>query len=65
MSLRDYEETYFETEGDPSDSTRELVLVVLEQLSVCYDKLGYLNEAEPLIDRLTDIARDGGKLRTH
>lgn len=41
---------------DALASTCELVLVVLEQLHVSFEKLGRQEEAGPLLDRLTAIA---------
>ena len=41
---------------DNQSSTRELVLVILEQLYISYDKLGLLDEADPLLERLMKIA---------
>lgn len=41
---------------DAMTSTCELVLVVLEQLHVSFEKLGRQDEADPLLERLTAIA---------
>lgn len=49
--------------GDDQSATRELVLVILEQLSISYDKLSCLNEAAPLLDRLMAIACQSGRIR--
>lgn len=42
--------------GDDLSGTRELVLVILEQLSISFDKLSRLKEAEPYLDKLMTIA---------
>ena len=46
--------------GDDQSSTRELVLVILEQLSISFDKLSRLDEAAPLLDKLMAVACQSG-----
>lgn len=41
---------------DKMSSTRELALVLLEQLYINFEQLSRLGEAGPLLDRLTAIA---------
>lgn len=42
--------------GNDQSSTRELVLVILEQLSISFDKLSCLDEASPHLEKLMTIA---------
>lgn len=42
--------------GDDQASTRELVLVVLEQLAISFDKLSRLDDAVPHLEKLVAIA---------
>jgi|GEM_PF-6222126 hypothetical protein len=56
MYADDFERFDLEIDTDPAVSTRELVLVVLEQLYVSYDKLGCLSEAAVMLDRLMALA---------
>jgi hypothetical protein len=41
--------------------TRELALVLLEQLYISFDRMGQLSEAGPMLDRLTAIAYMAGR----
>ena len=57
MEFTDSGDVPFGGDGDDrQSSTRELVLVVLEQLSISFDKLSRLEEASPLLERLMVIA---------
>lgn len=42
--------------GHDASATRELILVVLEQLSISFDKLSSLDEAAPHLEKLMKIA---------
>jgi hypothetical protein len=52
---------FFQAVEDKQSSTCELVLVVLEQLYVSFDRLGKLGESGPLLDKLTAIAYASGR----
>lgn len=42
--------------GNDLSATQELVLVILEQLSISFDKLSTLDEAAPHLEKLMTIA---------
>lgn len=60
MAFMDKSGTPYGGGGGDQSATRELVLVILEQLSISFDKLSSLDEAAPLLDRLMAIACQSG-----
>jgi hypothetical protein len=61
MFFLDNEDLPYGGVEDSVSSTRELALVILEQLSISFDKLACLEEANPLIERLVEIAYSSGR----